>query len=140
MDEEKILIIANGEDKTKEIESIVQKENGTVNVKFYKSEKLYNYGCNNIKIKKDTENIDLKEKDVYYKNQILFNICKVIRFDEFIKVIYTSGETQVFRYNDLSFKPNSIENLNKNVIEYFREISNYVKNGKEEEESIEDER
>lgn len=135
MNEEEILIIANGEDKTKEIESIVQKENGTVYVKFYKSEKLYNYGCNNIKIKKYTERIDLKEKDVYYKNQILFNICKVIRFDELIKVIYTSGETQIFRYNDLSFKPNSIENLNKNVIEYFREISNYVKNGKEEEES-----
>ncbi len=135
MDEEEILIIANGEDKTKEIESITQKENGTVDVKFYKNKKIYNYSCNNIKIKKNAENIELKEKDVYYKNQILFNIGKVIRFDEFIKVIYTSGETQVFRYNDLSFKPNSIENLNKNVIKYFREISNYVKNGKEEEES-----
>lgn len=135
MDEEKILIIANGEDKTKEIESITENDNGIIDVKFYKNEKIYNYGCNNIKIKNNAENIELKEKEVYYKNQILFNICKVIRFDEFIKIIYTSGEAQVFRYNDLSFKPNSIKNLNKNVIEYFREISNYIKNGKEEEES-----
>ena len=135
MNEEEILIIANGEDKTKEIESIMENDNGIIDVKFYKNEKIYNYSCNNIKIIKNAENIELKEKDVYYKTQIVFNIYKVIRFEEFIKVIYTSGETQVFRYNDLSFKPNSIENLNKNIIEYFREISNYVKNGKEEEES-----
>ena len=37
MNEEEILIIANGEDKTKEIESIVQKENGTVYVNSVKT-------------------------------------------------------------------------------------------------------
>lgn len=135
MDEEKILIIANGEDKTKEIESVMQKDDGTINVKFYRSEKIYNYASNNIIIRKNAQKIELKEKDVYYKNQILFNINKVIRFDDLAKIIYTSGETQIFRYNSLSLKSNSIENLNKNVIEYFREISNHVKNDKEEEES-----
>lgn len=135
MNEEQILVIANDKDKTKEIELIMQKENGTVDVKFYKSEKIYNYSCNNIKIKKDAENIELKEKDVYYKNQILFNISKAIKFDDLAKIIYTSGETQIFRYSDLSFKSNSIENLNKNVIEYFKEISNYIKSDKEEDKS-----
>ena len=135
MNEEKILVIAYGEDKTKEIELITEKDDETVDVKFYKSKKIYNYDLNNIKIIKNAESIDLKEKDVYFKNQVLFNIGKVIKFDNFVKVIYISGETQVFRYNDLSFKSNSIENTNKNVIEYFKEISNYVKKSKEEEEN-----
>ncbi len=134
MDEEKILVIVKGEDKTKDIESFSQCDNGKINIKFYSNEQEYSYNKINVIIKKQSKPIELKEKDIYYKNQVLFNVQKVIGFDEFIKVIYRSGETQIFRYNDLSFKSNSIENLNKNVIEYFREISNYVKNGKEEEE------
>ncbi|MBR0351244.1 MAG: AAA family ATPase [Clostridia bacterium] len=137
MDEEKILVIANGEDKTKEIEFLTEKDDKTVDVKFYKSEKIYNYCLSNIIIIKEAEKIDLQEKDVYYKNQILFNISKIIKFKNYVKVIFTSGDTQIFKNNDLSFKSNSIENINKNVIEYFREISNFVKNGKEEENETE---
>lgn len=139
MDEEKILVIAKGEDKTKDIEYFSQCDNGEVKVKFYKSEQKYPYGKKSIKIREQPMLIELREKEVYYKNQILFNIQKVIRFEEFVKIFYKSGETEIFRYNDLSFKSNSIENLNKNVFEYFKEISKYVKNGKEEEETVQQE-
>lgn len=136
MDEEKILVIVKGEDKTKDIEYFSQCDNGKINIKFYSNEQEYSYNKINVIIKTQPKPIELKEKDIYYKNQVLFNIQKVISFDEFIKVIYISGETQIFRYNDLSFKSNSIENLNKNVIEYFREISNYVKMVKRKKKSI----
>lgn len=135
MDEEKILIIANGEDKTGEVEKFVKKDNGKIDIKYYHQDKIYHYGSNNIRIRERAIGLDLKKWDVYYKNQVLFNIQKAIRFEEVVKIIYKSGESEVFRYNDLSFKPNSIENLNKNVIEYFREIAKYVKNGKLEEEN-----
>lgn len=140
MDEEKILIILKGEDKTKDAEYFSKCNNGKIKIKFYKNEQEYIYNEINVIIKEEPIVIDLKERDVYYKNQIVFNIKKVIRFEEFVKIIYRSGETEVFRYNDLSFTSNSMENLNKNIIEYFKEISNYVKSGKEEEENEHEEK
>lgn len=137
MDEEKILIILKGEDKTREIEYFTQYDSGKIDIKFYNNEQEYHYYKRNAIIKEKPILIELDKQDVYYKNQILFNIQKIIKFEEYVKVFYKSTETQIFRYNDLSFKSNLIENLNKNVIEYFREISNYVKNGKDEEESEE---
>lgn len=137
MDEEKILIILKGEDKTREIEYFTQYDSGKIDIKFYNNEQEYHYYKRNAIIKENPILIELDKQDVYYKNQILFNIQKIIKFGEYVKVFYKSTETQIFRYNDLSFKSNLIENLNKNVIEYFREISNYVKNGKDEEESEE---
>lgn len=140
MDEEKILVMLKGEDKTKDTEYFSKYDNGKIKIKFYKNEQEYTYNEINVTIKEKPILIDLKEKDIYYKNQILFNIKKVIRFEEFVKVIYKSGETELFRYNDLSFKSNLIENLNKNIIKYFKEISNHVKNGKEEEENEHEEK
>ena len=132
MNEEKILVIIKGEDKTKEIEYISETDNKKINIKFKNEEKIYKYNEKNIIIKEKTEYIDFKDKEIYYKNQILFNVQNAIRFDKFIKIIYTTGETEIFRYNDISLKSNLINNLNRDVIGYFREISKYVKNGEEE--------
>ena len=137
MDEEKILVIIKGEDKTKEIEHLSENNNKKIEVKFYNEEKIYQYNQKNIIIKKQSENIEFKDKDIYYKNQILFNVQNVIRFEEFIKIIYTTGETEIFRYNDISLKSNSIDNLNRDVIGYFKEISKYVKSGDDEKEENE---
>ncbi len=137
MDEEKILIIANGKDKTKEIEKYFENDNGKIAVKFYNKEIIYDYNPENIKIINKTEDIEIKEKDIYYKNQILFNVKKAIKFEKFIKIIYTTSETEIFRYNDISFKSNSIDNLDKNVIGYFKEISKFVKSGEDENEENE---
>lgn len=137
MDEEKILVIIKGEDKTKEIEYLSENNNKKIDVKFYNEEKIYQYNQKNIMIKERFENIEFKDKDIYYKNQILFNVKNAIRFEEFIKIIYTTGETDIFRYNDISLKSNSIDNLNRDVIGYFKEISKYVKSGDDEKEENE---
>lgn len=140
MDEEKILVMLKGEDKTKDTEYFSRCNNGKIKIKFYKNEQEYAYNEKNVIIEERPIEIDLKKIDVYYKNQIVFNIIKVLRFEEYVKIIYVSGETEVFRHNDLSFKANSVENLNKSIIKYFKKISNYVKNGKEEEENEEKEK
>ena len=134
MNEEEILIVLKGQDKTKEIEYFSENNNGKITVKFYNQEQKYPYGKSNVIIKKNPEIIELRKKDIYYRNQILFNVKKVIRFEDFVKVIYLTNESQIFRYNDISLKSDSIENLNKNVIGYFKEISEYVKCEKEDEE------
>ena len=104
-----------------------QRNNKKIDVKFYNEEKIYQYNQKNIIIKEQSENIEFKDKDIYYKNQILFNVQNAIRFEEFIKIIYTTGETEIFRYNDISLKSNSIDNLNRDVIGYFKKISKQEK-------------
>ena len=133
MNEEEILVIVKTEDKTKEIEQISQKAN-KIELKFYNNEKKYLYGMEKVIIKENPIIIDLKGKDIYYKNQIIFNIKKVIKFEEFLKIIYNNGETEIFKTSNISFKSNTTENTNKNVIGYLREISQYVKNENEENE------
>lgn len=131
MDEEKVLIIAKGEDKTSQIEHISQ--NGKkLEIKFKSNEKIYFYTLADVVIEKSLEIIDVKEKDIYYKNQIIFNVKKAIKFRNYTKITYNSGDTGIFRNNDISCKSINSSDLNKNVIEYFREISKYVKNIDEE--------
>lgn len=43
MDEEKVLVIIKGEDKTKEIEYLSENNNKKINVKFYNKETTYQY-------------------------------------------------------------------------------------------------
>lgn len=134
MDEEKILILVNGEDKTNQVEKIYTNQYGKIEIKYYKKEKIYSYYKNNIIVRDKAEEIELAERDIYYKHQILFDVKKLIRFQEFIKIIYGNRETEVFRYNDISFKSNSEKNLNKDVIGYFRKIAKNLKdkNGEKE--------
>lgn len=134
MDEEKILILVNGEDKTNQVEKIYTNQYGKIEIKYYKKEKIYSYYKNNIIVRDKAEEIELAERDIYYKHQILFDVYKLIRFQEFIKIIYGNRETEVFRYNDISFKSNSEKNLNKDVIGYFRKIAKNLKdkNGEKE--------
>ena len=126
MDEEKILILLKGEDKTTQIENFTI-NNDETKIKFYNKETIYPYSSENVIICKEPINIDLKGKDIYYNNQVLFSVQKAIRFGEFIKIFYKNEETQIMEYDNISFKSDSTENLNKNVIEYFREISTYIK-------------
>ncbi len=139
MDEEKILIIVKGEDKTAQIEQISKKDEEKIEIKYYSNEKIYPYSSTNIVIREQAIVMDLKGKDIYYKNQIIFNIQKAIQFEDFVKIIYENGEKEIFRYEDISFKSSEKQNVNKNVIEYFKEIANYVKNESEEEESEKEE-
>ena len=71
MDEEKILIMANGKDKTKQVESFSENQYGKIEIKYYKNEKIYSYYKNNVTIIEEPEEIDINGRDVYYKNQVL---------------------------------------------------------------------
>ena len=133
MNEEEILIILKGEDKTKEVEYYSEVNNKKINVKFFNKEDIYPYNKANVLIIEEHENINLKNKDIYYNNQILFNVDKAIKFRQYIKIIFKNEEPQLFRYNEISLKPNSTENLSRDVIGYFKEISKYVKDGNNEE-------
>lgn len=131
MNEENVLVLLKGEDKTKDVESFAI-TNNEAKIKFYNKDAIYPYSSENVNICKKALSIDLNGKDIYYKNQILFNIQKAIGFEEFIKIFYKNGETEIFKYSNISIKTETANNLNKSVIDYFREISRYVKNNEDE--------
>ena len=136
MNEEEILIIIKGEDKTKEIEYYLETERRKVEIKFLNQQKLYSYNQSNIEIINNPILVEIDNKDIYYKNQVLLNVEKAIKFDKYMKIIFKSGETQIFSIFEISLKSNSINNLNRDIISYFKEISKYVKDGNNEEKDI----
>lgn len=127
MDECKTLIIIKGEDKTKDIESLNQNSK-KIKVQYKNSEKEYLYYKENVLIRKQTKNIDVESKDVYYKNQLLFGVRKVIQFDEFIKIIYENGISELFHLGEISFESVKHDETLRAIMAYFKDISKYVKN------------
>lgn len=129
---DKILVVINGKDRTKEIQLLNMEEDGkAIGVKFYNNKTVYTF-TKDIVVKKYSEILDCTGKDIYYKNQILFNIEKIIRFEDLVKITYTNGEKQILKYRDINIKPINIYNLNKNVIEYFKEITKFLGNTDED--------
>ena len=59
-----------------------------------------------------------------------------MRFDEFIKIKYNNGDTQLFSYQDITFKEANQHNVTKDVIRYFKEIAKYVTGGNDEKEEF----
>ena len=57
MDEEKILVIIKGEDKTKEIESLSENNGKSICVKFYNKQTIYMPNRKNVIIKEASESI-----------------------------------------------------------------------------------
>lgn len=133
MNEEEVLIILKGEDKTKEIEWYSETNSEKISIKFINKEDNYIYNKSNVLIIKEPEIIELSDKDIYYNNQILFNVKKAIRFGKYTKIIFEGGETKLVRYHEISLKSNSTENLNRDIIGYFREITKYVKDDDDDE-------
>lgn len=129
MDERKILIIAKGIDKTREVEHFRKKDDGNVIVKYYNKEETYSYGKSNFKMFSDPIVMKVEGKDLYYNNQILFNVKEAIRFNDYIKVFFQDGEVELFNKQQIYLSQNINNNVIKDVIGYFKEIAKYVSSG-----------
>ena len=90
---------------------------------FNKFEKEIHDMCENNKV-------DYERIDYLLKNGASANAVEVTEYD--------NGETETVRYNEISFKSNSIKNSNKDVIGYFREITKYLKNDNKNDNESED--
>lgn len=131
MDKNKILIIIKGEDKTtqnEKIESDIYK--GKYKIKYNSSDTIYSYEFNDVIIEKYAEEIDITNKNIYYKNQTIFDVEKVIRFQRSVKIIYKNGTEEIFlKGEEITVKksPNKQEEKNRDIIKYYRQIAKYAK-------------
>lgn len=131
MDKNKTIIIIKGEDKTTEVEKI---ENdiykAKYKIKYNSSDTIYKYEFNDVIIEKYIEEIDITNKNIYYKNQIIFDVEKAIRYQRLVKIIYKNGNEEIFlRGEEITVKKSSSEKESKkrDIINYYKQISKYAK-------------
>ena len=87
MDENKYLIIIDGDDKTKEVQ-YYKKDDSSYNIKYHNGKREYPYSFKRAQVKDSCESLDIINYDYYYKNQLLLNIEKILKFGDIIKVFY----------------------------------------------------
>lgn len=131
MNESQALIIINGEDKTKEIESITGNGwNAEYKVKFLKCDTIYTYKYEDIDIPRYIKTINIENKNLYYKNKVISNVKKATIYGHYVKVIYANGNETIFNdgQNITVKKRNSKKDtIEQDIIHYYREIAKYAK-------------
>ena len=125
MNIEKHLILINDEDKTESVSHCVY-ENGKWQVNFGK-DKIYSYHSSKVKC---INNPDLRYPDatnVYYNDQLLSGIEKILIFDNYIRICFISGYKKIYNGNDIRFEENCLNNPNTaNCFEYLKQLAEIV--------------
>ena len=91
------LIIIKGEDKTKEVESIKRDElKGKYQIKFYNGKTTYSYSFKDVDVQKYIGDFNIENKNLYYKNKIIFNVKRAIKYECCVKVIYRNEYEEIY--------------------------------------------
>ncbi len=134
MNEWERLVLLKEQDRTKDIEEI-EKKGEFYQVKYKNKDKPYKYRKDNVKILKKGEPLEIDNKTIYYKENRLYLVKKVLRFEEYAKIFFLNGETETYLYREISFRENEKKDQSENILNYFNAIAKYAK-GKE---NLEDE-
>lgn len=125
MNIEKNLIIVKGEDQTYKIE-YCKYENGKYSI-CYNEGKIYRYNYNNVIWLRNPIEINIENKLVYSNNKVLSGIIKLLRFDNYIKVIYKNNFSEVFHKNEITIEESCLsDKRSRNCFEYFKELSKSI--------------
>ena len=120
LNEEKILVINNDKDITK---NVVDINDNLVSVNY--SDKIYTYNKSNLIIKEYP--IIIKDSIISTSYNTLINVEKILKFDNYIKVFFSNNTTKLYNNSEVTIKSNLLSNINvRNVYNYLNEISSYL--------------
>ncbi len=125
MDIEKFLIILKGEDKTEKIRSYEKTRDGKVNVRFYKTDKIYSYSKSNFQFYSNPIEINIDENSKILANGDVFNVKKILRFDSYCRIIFRNGSYKTVSVDNLKLTE-KIEPISGDRFNYFKDISKIV--------------
>lgn len=136
MDVNKYLIIIKNEDKTEDIISYENNKN-LINIKYKSTEKMYSYSRKDFQFYKNPTEIDIKDKRIILNQGYVYNIIKILKFDNLYKLFFKdSTSIVVFEHSLQLIKNKESTILSTNKFEYYKEISKVVSVKTEEGKSL----
>lgn len=133
MDEHKILIVTDKGDQTKDIAEWAA--NGEkVKITFKNSGKVYNYFTENIIVRENPIHMQTNDQVVLDEGFPLFNVEKVLVFDEKTKVFFKNQETKLYKTTSISLSTNiGTYNQIEKLLNYWKDIAQYTNSEDEQE-------
>lgn len=132
MNENKIFVIVKGEDKTKDIEKVEYDcINGKYYIKYLQNYKSYVYKITDVKIEHYKKELNVINKKIYYNNSRIFDVKRAIKYDRAVRIIYENGTNELFFDGEniklSSGHDNKKEKNQKQILNYYKQISKYAK-------------
>lgn len=111
MNIEQHLIFLNNEDKTSEVE-YCQYQSGRYSVRFHGNPRLYLYAYNSIIWLRNPELVNFENLQIMLpQGHILYDYQKILKFEQFFRIIFKNGATRCYHQSELVF----VENARKSV-------------------------
>lgn len=127
MNKEKHLVLIDGKEKTEEIEKLEQTEKYYL-IKFYNANKTYKYNFSKVVIENTTQQIELKDNQiVMIDNIIISNVTKIIKYISKIRIIFSDSREKLTDINKIKLLENNNKSSEKEILNYFKELSKYAK-------------
>lgn len=123
MDIHKHLILIRKEDKTRDIQ-FCNYENGKWQITFHGNPKTYSYNYPNVLWEQDPLEINSKHYTVYIGDQQISNLAKILKFNDYYRLIYQSGFTKIYHHSAIQLEQSSLANKNtEHIFHYLAEIA-----------------
>lgn len=128
MNEQKCLILIDGEDQTAKIEYYDDTPK-SINVRFKSNETLYTYHKKSRVIKRENPTlIDPASCRIYTPTRCFFDIVKILDFTSHIKIFYGNGTISTYKRHELRFEQNVLMQEDaKKAFDYLKELAKNIK-------------
>ncbi len=108
IDENRYMILIDGEVKTSEIDKL-QKQGQKTAVTFLSNGRTYTYGAAKIQVLEDPSVIDHHDNLVFLDNKPLFKMVKVLDFGQYVKVFFEQGKIGPYVKSRMRFEHNVLQ-------------------------------
>ncbi|MGE5329882.1 MAG: AAA domain-containing protein [Deltaproteobacteria bacterium] len=125
MNIERHLILIKGEDKTEQI-NYCKYVNGKWQVT-YNDNRTYPYHYLSVQWNKEPKILDSESIVIYYNDQPISGISKVLIFGDYVRLIFKTGYQKVYPRSSLVIEESCLKNVNaNNCFEYLKKLADKV--------------
>ncbi len=128
MENEKVMFLIDGKDRTDEIHEIrYDQETGRMKVTYRNSAKVYPYGCDRVRVLDNPTVIELKNRAAFIGDMPVFEPQCILDFGERIRIIGYNGTAQTVSREEFHILGNDADDPGaEKILSYLREISQYT--------------
>ncbi|WP_422659278.1 AAA domain-containing protein [Paenibacillus sp. EC2-1] len=132
MDQEKIMIIVKGDDKTEDVSSY-KADPPIVRIVYKGSSKVYTYKSSDIQLLTPTVQDITEDMAVFHDNYPFYNVKRVLDFGPKIRVCFNNGSIRTYDRERIQVRSSSTQNAEgRQILDYWRAISKYAKSEDEQ--------